>query len=96
MVVTLDEIKEKIKKVIGDNTDDDTLSLLEDVEDTYTSLKTGDGEDWKKRYEDNDKEWRKRYRERFYGNKIDEADIEDEGITENEEKTKFEELFEEV
>lgn len=62
-----DEILEAIKTRVGDNTDDETISLLEDVSDTLTDLETrASGEDWKTKYEENDKLWRERYTNRFF------------------------------
>lgn len=63
-----DEILEAIKTRVGDNTDDETISLLEDVSDTLTDLETraSGGEDWKTKYEENDKLWRERYTNRFF------------------------------
>lgn len=64
-----DEILEAIKTRIGEHTDDETISFLEDVTDTLTDLESkanGDGEDWKTKYEENDKTWRERYTERFF------------------------------
>lgn len=63
-----DEILEAIKTRVGDNTDDESISLLEDVSDTLTDLETraSGGEDWKTKYEENDKLWRERYTARFF------------------------------
>ena len=63
-----DEILEAIKTRVGDNTDDETISLLEDVSDTFTDLETRASgcEDWKTKYEENDKLWRERYTNRFF------------------------------
>lgn len=63
-----DEILEAIKTRVGDNTDDETISLLEDISDTITDLETraSGGEDWKTKYEENDKLWRERYTNRFF------------------------------
>ena len=63
-----DEILEAIKTRVGDNNDDETISLLEDISDTITDLETraGGGEDWKTKYEENDKLWRERYTNRFF------------------------------
>lgn len=68
-VKTREEILEELKTRIGEQTDDDTISFLEDVTDTLSDLETkakGDGTDWKTKYEENDAEWRKKYTERFY------------------------------
>ena len=63
-----DEILEAIKTRVVDNTDDETISLLEDVSDTLTDLETraSGAEDWKTKYEENDKLWRERYTNRFF------------------------------
>lgn len=63
-----DEILEAIKTRVGDNTDDETISLLEDVSDTLADLETraSGGEHWKTKYEENDKLWRERYTNRFF------------------------------
>lgn len=68
-VKTREEILNSIKAKFGDQTDDETIAILEDVTDTFTDLETkaqGDGEDWKAKYEENDASWRKKYTERFY------------------------------
>lgn len=68
MVRSKDELLEDVKTIIGDSTDDNSLSFLENVSDTIDDLisKASDTEDWKSKYEENDKEWRKKYQERFY------------------------------
>lgn len=85
-VKTREEILNSIKTKFGDQTDDETIAILEDVTDTFTDLETkanGDGEDWKAKYEENDASWRKKYTERFYSAapkdeppKLDEGDEE--------------------
>ena len=90
-----EEILEAIKTRIGDNTDDETISFLEDVSDTLTDLETkanGAGEDWKTKYEENDKSWRERYTNRFFSK---EPDPEPEPEPEPEVKKTFSDLFKE-
>ena len=68
-VRTREEILEFIRARVGEQTDDETISFLEDVTDTLTDFETranGNGEDWEQRYKDNDAEWRKKYTERFF------------------------------
>lgn len=68
-VKTREEILNSIRAKFGDQTDDETITILEDVTDTFTDLETranSDGEDWKTKYEENDASWRKKYTERFY------------------------------
>ena len=68
-VKTIEEILAEVKARVGEQTDDETITFLEDVADTFSDLETkakGDGTDWKAKYEENDAEWRKKYTERFY------------------------------
>ncbi len=70
-IKTREEILESIKARVGEQTDDDTITFLEDVSDTFSDLENranGDGEDWKTKYEENDEAWRKKYTERFFSN----------------------------
>ena len=63
------EIMDILKNLLKDNTSDEALSMVEDVSDTFDELHnkaTGDGTDWKKKYEENDAEWRQRYKDRFF------------------------------
>lgn len=89
-VLSFDELIAKIKTKIGEDTSDESIELLEDVTDTFNA--NNDGEDWKTKYEENDKEWRKKYIDRFSGSSGSEPDEEEE---EEEEKTTFEDLFKE-
>ena len=99
-VLSFDELIDKIKTKIGDDTSDESIELLEDVSDTFNA--NNDWEKWKTKYEENDKEWRKKYIERFSGSgsgghNDDDADDDDDDddYDDNEEKTTFEELFKE-
>lgn len=92
-----EEILEAIKTRVGDNTDDETISFLEDVSDTLTDLETratGGGEDWKTKYEENDKSWRERYTNRFFS-KEPEPEPKPDPEPEPEVKKTFSDLFKE-
>lgn len=94
-VRTREEILETIRTRVGDQTDDGTISFLEDVTDTLTDLETranGDGENWEQRYKDNDAEWRKKYKERFFSSEPDESEEPRQEKEEAKPKT-FEDLF---
>ena len=68
-VKTREEILESFKSRLGENTDDESISFLEDVTDTLDDFEkraNGDGTDWKSKYEENDASWRKKYTERFF------------------------------
>lgn len=90
-VRTTEEILESIKTRVGDSTEDADLELLEDVTDTLSDLKskTEGQEDWKTKYEENDKQWREKYRDRFFEKKEEQEEEKEEPETP---KT-FEDLF---
>lgn len=93
-----EEILEAIKTRVGENTDDETISFLEDVSDTLADLETkatGDGEDWKAKYEENDKAWRERYTNRFFS-KDPEPDPKPDPEPDPEVKKTFSDLFKEI
>lgn len=85
-----DELIEKVKKYVGDRTDDETIEIIEDITD---SIDTSDVNEWKQKYEENDKMWRDKYVSRFFDKK--EEDLEP--PTEHEEEKEYnsyEDLFE--
>ena len=94
-VKTKAEILELIKARVGDDTSDEALAIIEDVNDTLDDYeaKIADSGDWKARYEQNDAEWRQKYKDRFF-QPAEEPDPEPEP-EEVEEKTTFEDLFKE-
>lgn len=73
-VRTTQEIIDALKESFGESPDDTQLAMLEDVSDTFTDLNEKSGEDWKTKYEENDKAWRKRYTDRFSGKADPEQD----------------------
>jgi hypothetical protein len=73
-VKTREEILAEVKARVGGQTDDETITFIEDITDTLSDLETkaqGDGTDWKAKYEENDTEWRRKYTERFYSSSPD-------------------------
>lgn len=97
MVKSKEELIEEIRAVVGDDTSDNVITLIENVSDTMTELETSDGEEWKQKYEENDKMWREKYISRFTeGTTEPTAEAEPTEPTADEEKEKtFEDLFEE-
>lgn len=69
MIVTMDELLQQVNSIIGENSSDESLSLIENVTDTFNDLSTkatnNDAEQWKNKYEENDKAWREKYKSRF-------------------------------
>ena len=99
-VRTRDEILAAIRSRLGDDTSDDALTIIEDVDDTFKDYETRTGEDWKSKYDELDAQWRKRYRDRFF-QKADNGettpdDVKDdneEDLKEESEVKDFDELF---
>lgn len=99
MVRSKDEILEYLKGKMGDEPDDESIAFLEDVTDTISDYeaKVADTEDWKSKYEVNDKEWRKKYTERFFSNEPEDTpDPDPADPIEPHEPMSFEDLFTEV
>lgn len=94
-----EEILEYLKGKMGEEPDDESISFLEDVTDTiddYNS-KLADKEDWKSKYEANDKEWRKKYTDRFFSNEPDNVpDADPSDPPEEHKPMSYEDLFTEV
>lgn len=68
MVLTKEDYINRIKSVIGDDSSDDSISLIEDLTDTYEDLESkADDENWKAKYDELDKTWRQKYIDRFNG-----------------------------
>lgn len=96
-VLSHDELLTAVKTLVGERDDDDTLNLLGDITDTIN-----DTEDWKGKFEENDKMWRTKYKERFFTpdeNKVPETDTTKEVVDEAEGtevvvKETYNELFE--
>lgn len=68
-VKTRDELIASLSELLKDNTSDEAISIIEDVSDTFESF--NDTENWKEKYEANDKEWRQKYKERFENKNVE-------------------------
>lgn len=81
MVKTKEEILSSLKVILGDNTSDEAISLLEDISDSMsndTSALSNEVEEWKTKYSELDTTWRNKYRDRFYsGTEDDDTDLKD-------------------
>lgn len=93
------ELMESIRARIGEDDSDEAITLIEDINDTLTDFESRGSEDWKGRYEENDREWRRKYKERFFSaNNDPAADVDtptDTGFVEEEVKSyNYEDLFE--
>ena len=63
---TREEILASLATFTEGREDDATLSFVEDIADTFTYLEENSENEWKEKYEENDKGWRKKYKERFF------------------------------
>ena len=96
MIKSKEELIEEIRAVVGDDTSDNVIALIENVSDTMTELETSDGEEWKQKFEENDKMWREKYISRFTEGTAEPTTEPTEPTADDEEKEKtFEDLFEE-
>ena len=101
-VRTRDEILAAVRSRLGDDTSDDALAIIEDIDDTFKDYETRTGEDWKSKYDELDAQWRKRYRDRFFQKADNEETTPKDVKNDNEEDLKeesevkdFNELFSE-
>ena len=92
MILTREQMLEKINARIGDDTSDEALGLLTDVKETFDDFenRAKDTTDWKKKYEENDSEWREKYKKAFFDNPVP-PEREDEDETPK--KMSYEDLF---
>ena len=90
MVKTKEEILVELKAYIGERTDDETVSLVENVTDTLSDMeKNGNAEARVKEVEDM---WRTKYMERFFDGDKEEKITEVKEDVETEEKDRSEEI----
>jgi thiamine pyrophosphate-dependent acetolactate synthase large subunit-like protein len=103
MVKTKMEILESLKNKFGDDTGDETISIIEDISDTLDDYekKTADNTNWETKFKENDEAWRKKYTDRFYSASEDAHDddkvkqLEEQAGEDVEIKTTYEDLFKE-
>lgn len=89
--LTKDELIEKVKKYVGDRTDDETIEIIEDISDSIDSS----ADEWRQKFEENDKMWRDKYISRFLEKKEDGVDTPTDREDEEKEYNSFEDLFKE-
>lgn len=91
-----EDLLKSLNTLIGDNSTDENLAILEDVTDTLKDYeeKTADQTDWKTKYEQNDADWRKKYKERFLSGETIKDEQEEDVIKDSKTLT-FDSLFKE-
>lgn len=88
-----EELLEKVRTYVGDRTDDESIEIVEDINDSFD---TSDADEWKQKYEENDKMWRDKYISRFFEKKEEENhDTPTDHEEEEKEYHTFDDLFKE-
>ena len=93
-ILTKEQLMESIKNRVGEDTSDDALAFIENVNDTIENMSSDKNNDWKAKYEENDAAWRQKYKDRFFNSSSEDKDDD----FEEEEKKKpmtYEALFKE-
>ena len=63
---TREEFLEALRKRVGEDTSDEAIAFVQSMTETYDAMAANNGEDWKKKYEENDAQWRQKYRDTFF------------------------------
>lgn len=100
---TLEELLKAFGDIIGDNTDDAVLALMEDISDSMNSDEADEIarlrealEEANRRFEENDQMHRRKYRDRFMGIIPEDERKEDRETVETETEKKIEKSGEDV
>lgn len=72
-VLSREDYLARIQGKIGEDTSDEAMQFIEDMTDTFDDYasRVGDKENWKAKYEENDKMWREKYKARFFSSNAD-------------------------
>lgn len=93
-ILTKEQLMESIKNRVGEDTSDEALAFIENVNDTIESMTTDKNTDWKAKYEENDAAWRQKYKDRFFNSSSEDKD-DDFEEDENKKPMTYEALFKE-
>lgn len=98
-VLTTQELRARVAEILGERTDDEAISFLEDFSDTIATLDAGENVITQEMLDAaviaKDAEWRDRYIKRFYGREDEPPVVVIETEEKEEEKTSFDDLFKE-
>ena len=93
-ILTKEQLMESIRNRVGEDTSDEALASIENVNDTIESMTTDKNTDWKTKYEENDAAWRQKYKDRFFNSSSEDKD-DDFEEEEKKEPMTYEALFKE-
>jgi hypothetical protein len=65
------EIMDKVKELIGEDTSDETLGFIQDLSDTLENGNSDRIQELERQVEETDSTWRKKYRDTFFSGKPD-------------------------
>lgn len=72
-VLSRDEFFERVSQVVGERSDDEAISFIEDMTETYDAISAGGDPDrvaeLEQRIIEIDRAWREKYKERFFNAK---------------------------
>lgn len=94
-VIKKDELMNRIKEKIGNDNSDETLALIEDISDT---IDESEKNDWKSKFDENDKMWREKYKNRFFSTPVEDEKKEDKKMNDDEsemDSKSYDKLFKE-
>ncbi len=95
-ILSKQALLDTVNTIIGESTEDNVLEFLENLTDTLDSVESGNGTDWKQKFEDNDKMWKDKYKNRFFSNNSSNggnSEVDEEETNEDEPPKNFDELF---
>lgn len=97
-VLNREQFFDRLSDMFSERTDDDAISFIEDMTDTYNALEaSGSSTDWKEKYEKLDESWKEKYKRRFFSgvsNIVNNGADPVEEEAENAETIDFDDLFE--
>ena len=92
-ILTKEQLMESIKNRVGEDTSDEALAFIENVNDTIENMSSDKNTDWKAKYEENDAAWRQKYKDRFFNSSSEDKD--DDFEEEKKNPMTYESLFKE-
>lgn len=97
-VLTMDELKQRMADRFGETEDENDISFMEDISDTFTNLETNANATQLKELQGKYSDLQKRYRDRFFNSSGDDSgddDLLDTTPDPQPKIRKFEDLFKE-
>lgn len=94
MKLTREELMNAVASIVGDRTDDEAITFVENVTDTFDAYSSTELEianatidELTQKVADTESAWRKKYMDRFYAGSDEEANPSNQPNTEEEEET---------